>query len=635
MAMPKWRNNRPLWRVSSAATSPAVLSISTARGTMSARFPIGVATTYRVPAIISRSLKIHLLAIFMLAAAGCGTPAGKPGATVTPGSSIATARPEQVTRLAQDQLAEATRRHAAGDHSRALQLYRQIALDALPATARPDYFLGYADAALQEGDVLLARKLLTAPTAIALSRDFDPPRQQRWLRLRGELFGLLGETANSIAAYTELADSLPDAAQRASVEQAIWGVLRQTPTAALDKLAAETTDARLHGWYQLARAGRSAETTAATVPAPPAATGLGATTAPAAVGALERVALLLPESGTYAAAADILRDGFLAAAFTARAGGARTPDIRLYDTATADVVALYQRAASEGAQLVVGPLEPDALLRLSAQTALPVPVLSLNYLESGPPPAAINFYQFGLSVADEARAAAHSAWRAGHRAALVLAPGTDWGNRALDAFRATFEELGGSVREAARYDMALKDFTPVLRPLLAPLPGQAAPAPAAGADAAAPRRRTDIDMIFLVAHPTQGRQIKPTLDFLYAKDLPIYATSAIYTGTPDPARDADLEAIQFIASPWSLAEPAALAPHPDGELPATHRQLFALGVDSYLLHAQFTGNLPGMAQPIHGQTGTLMLDGGGRIQRTQPWARFVAGRAIPLGEPGQ
>ena len=114
-----------------------------------------------------------------------------------------------------------------------------------------------------------------------------------------------------------------------------------------------------------------------------------------------------------------------------------------------------------------------------------------------------------------------------------------------------------------------------------------------------------------------------------------YVTSAIYTGTPDPARDADLEAIQFIASPWSLAEPAALAPHPDGELPATHRQLFALGVDSYLLHAQFTGNLPGMAQPIHGQTGTLMLDGGGRIQRTQPWARFAAGRAIPLGEPGQ
>lgn len=597
---------------------------------MSAKLPIGVATTYRVPAIIFRSPKCQLpgvLLTLILVLAGCSTPPGKTAAP--PGSTIAAAQPEQVAKRAQELLAAATRQRTAGDHARALQLYRQIEPGTLPAGARPDYFLGYADSALQEGDVLLARELLTAPAATALSQEFAPAQRQRWLHLRGELFGLLGETEQSLAAYTELADGLADAAARAEVEQAIWGVLRQTPTETLRKLARDTADPRLHGWYQLALAGRSrpgAEPAPAVPPAAPA-----AMTAPAAVAALERVALLLPESGAYGTAADILRDGFLAAAFAARAGGARAPDVRLYDTAAEDVVALYQRAVAEGAQLAIGPLEPESLRRLSAQQELPVPVLSLNYLDSGPPPATANFYQFGLSVAEEARLAAHGAWRQGHRAALVLAPSTDWGSRALTAFREAFEALGGSVRGTARYDMALKDFTPVLRPLLAPQVAEAG-----SPTTAAPRRRTDVDMIFLVAYPTQGRQIKPTLDFLYANDLPIYSTSAIYSGNPDPARDADLDGIRFVASPWTLADPAALTPHADPRLPAAHRQLFALGVDSYLLHAQLADQSPGMVQSVQGQTGELLLDGSNRVQRRQPWARFDAGRVVPLpGGPDQ
>lgn len=591
-----------------------------------------------MPAIIFRSPKCHLLGILILililTSAGCSSPDGKPAAPATPAATVATAQPEQLSRQAQELLAAAARARAAGDYTRALQLYRQIDPDVLPADARPVYFLDHADAALQDGEVLLARELLTAPAPTALSQQFDPAQRQRWLRLRGELFGLVGETEHSLAAYTELADSLTDAGERGNVEQAIWGVLRQTPTEILSELARDARDPRLHGWYQLALAGRARTGAQPVAPAVPA--GQMAMTTPAAVAALDRVALLLPESGAYATAADVLRDGFLAAAFAARSAGAKAPDVRLYDTAAEDVAALYQRAAAEGAQLVIGPLEPESLRRLSALTELPVPVLSLNYLDSGPPPAARNFHQFGLSVAQEAEAAAHSAWRAGHRAALALAPNTSWGDRALSAFRDAFQGLGGSVRSAVRYDMALKDFTPVLRPALAPTtgPGEPKAADEAESDADVIRRRTDVDLIFLVAYPTQGRQIKPTLDFLYAGDLPIYATSSIYSGTPDPARDADLDGIRFLASPWTLADPATLTPSADQRLPTAQRQLFALGVDSYLLHAQLAGALPDNAQAVRGQTGELLFDGGSWVQRRQPWARFVAGRVEPLpGEP--
>ena len=570
----------------------------------------------------------YLLGVVLLILAGCGTPPGKP--EPAPAATITKVQPAQIATQARDQLAAATARQTAGDSAHALQLYRQIEANALPNEHRVEYFLGYADAALQEGDLLLARKVLDDRALAALRNDFTPPQRQRWLRLRGELFGLLGDTEQSLAAYLELGDDLVDPAARSVNEQAIWSVLQQTPTPMLQRLADQAADPRLHGWYQLALAGREQPST--TPPPAVSAQPLGPVelTAPSEVKSLDRVALLLPESGAYATAANMVRDGFLAAAFAAQAGGGRTPEVRLYDTSAGDVADLYQRATSEGAQVVIGPLEPELVRQLSALTELPVPVLSLNQLETGPPPAAANFHQFGLSVAEEARAVAHAAWRQGHQAALVLAPTTDWGARAMSAFREVFEGMGGSVRDAARYDMALKDFTTVLRPLLAP---QASTAPVSRHGAAeTPRRRMDLDMVFLVAHPTQGRQIKPTLDFLYAQDLPIYATSAIYAGVADPARDADLEGIRFLAAPWALTDTTVQVPSPPGSLPATHRQLFALGVDGYLLHAQFSDNLPGMARPIHGQTGTLMLDGANRIQRLQPWAVFRGGRAVAIGE---
>ncbi|MFZ5654609.1 MAG: penicillin-binding protein activator [Pseudomonadota bacterium] len=598
---------------------------------MSPRFPIGVAITYRVPAIIPRCSLVHLLGIatLLLTLAGCSTPDSAPSAPAAPVEGGL--QPDSDRARAQQLLAAAARERAGGDAGRALQLYRQIEPNALGDAARADYLLGYADAALQEGEVLLARELLTAPAA-APDR-FDATQRQRWLRLRGELFGLLGDTSQSLSAYIELADSLPGQRERAEVEQAIWGVLRQTPTPTLTRLAAQASDPRLHGWYQLALAGRQAEPAPGAAPAVAAPGASIRILAPAEVPALRRVALLLPESGAYATAAGILRDGFLGALFAARAAGAATPDVRIYDTAAADVLTLYEQAVAEGAELVIGPLEPELVSRLRDRPERPVPVLSLNYLESDPGPAVPNFYQFGLSVAAEAEAAAHAAWRDGRRAALALAPDTGWGNRALRAFRDTFRALGGEVRGETRYDMALKDFTPVLRPLLAPRPEDAA-APDAGEP---PRRRADIDMVFLVAYPTQGRQIKPTLEFLYAGDLPVYATSAIYSGTPDPARDRDLGDIRFSASPWALADPGQLAPSPDHRLPPAHRQLFALGVDSYLVHARLAGGPAGFSQPIPGQTGLLILDGAGRIQRQQPWAQFRDGLAALLasGEAGR
>ncbi len=551
----------------------------------------------------------------------------EPAPALSPISSpVSVAQQQQNAKL----LASAAAALAAGDAAGALQLYNQIDPTALTDDRRLGYYLDRADAALQEGDLLLARELLSNPELVARQQQLGPEAHRRWLGLKGELFGLLGDTGSSVAAYTELTGALTDPEERREIERAIWQVLERTPTSTLTKLAAEPANARLHGWYQLALASREgADRTAVNPRAPTSGNAVDAISASMAVPALKQVALLLPGSGNYGAAANAIRDGFMAAAFAAQAGGAATPDIKLYDAANGDVLDLYHRAVTDGAQLVIGPLDQRALSRLAAEPSLPVPVLGLNDLEGGPESTAANFHTLALSVADEAEAAAHRAWQDGRRAALVLVPDTPWGRRALDAFRDTFTRLGGEVRAGTIYDMALKDFVPVLRPLLAVTAG--ATAAPSGPDTEPPRRRTDIDMVFLVAYPTQGRQIKPTLDFLYAGDLPVYATSAIYAGVADVARDEDLGDIHFSTMTWALADPTT--PAPEIGLPAAYRPFFALGADAYLVHPLLGAAPPNSDTRIVGHTGTLVLDGGQRIRRIQPWAQFRNGRVYPESEP--
>src|SRR5690606_29923358 len=65
-----------------------------------------------------------------------------------------------------------------------------------------------------------------------------------------------------------------------------------------------------------------------------------------------------------------------------------------------------------------------------------------------------------------------------------------------------------------------------------------------------PRRRQDIDMVFMLAKPAQARVIKPLLDFYYAGDLAVYSTSRIYTGYPIPRLDRDLDKVRFTEMPF-------------------------------------------------------------------------------------
>ena len=145
-----------------------------------------------------------------------------------------------------------------------------------------------------------------------------------------------------------------------------------------------------------------------------------------------------------------------------------------------------------------------------------------------------------------------------------------------------------------------------------------------------PRRRSDIDFIFLIANPRQGRQIKPTLAFYFAETVPVYALPSIYDGQDNQSENRDLDGIVFTDAPWLLGdsdplklEVAANLRQAQGSL----QRLRAMGVDSFRLHARLQQMADKKIDVLQGTTGKLTMGDNQRIHRDLQVARFIDGVA--------
>jgi outer membrane PBP1 activator LpoA protein len=349
----------------------------------------------------------------------------------------------------------------------------------------------------------------------------------------------------------------------------------------------------------------------------------------------EQVALLLPLSGKLSGAATAIRDGLLAAYYDIPEDTSR-PVVRVYDTG-ADPLAVdgvYQQAVADGARFVIGPLRKQAVSALMQLEQLPVPLLALNQVETSEP---VNtaIYQFGLAPEDEAREVAQRAMRDGHLQAIALVPEGDWGDRVYAAFADEWIKLGGFMLEHRTYNPADTDHgktisaalnlddSKVRKTRLTRLLGQQLEFE--------PRRRQDVDFIFLLATPKQARLIRPQLSFFRASRLPVYSTSHVYSGYPDKARDTDINGLLFCDLPWILES--------DGSWQHLHRtvnerwpdnarhynRFYALGIDAWRITPYLSQLEGGIFGAYQGVTGKLSLDRQQQVHRTLRWAQFKSG----------
>lgn len=340
----------------------------------------------------------------------------------------------------------------------------------------------------------------------------------------------------------------------------------------------------------------------------------------------KQIALLLPLTGKHADSAKAIQEGFLANYYQ-QVGN--KPVVKIYDTTKEqEVERVYKLALEEGADFVVGPLSKEDVYRLSLSSSLKTPVLALNHH----PEVKIHakdFIQYTLAPEAEAEQIANKAWQRGYRHAGLIVPDNAWGKRTASAFTEKWRQLGGRVIRTT-YTQASHDQSGPVRQLLGIDESQqrANQVKSVLQDKIdfQPRRRKDIDVIVMAAPPDQARQLKPLFDFYYAEDLPVFATSSIYTGHPNAKRDRDMNGVVFCDMPWLINKEQGsnlkqLLSESENQSDQYHR-LFAMGADAYQISTSFNRLQSG--GNLIGATGQLSLSNN-TIQRELSWAKIVDG----------
>lgn len=546
-------------------------------------------------------------------------------------------------------LAEADETAGAGS------LLASIDPDVLSTNDFIHYVLVYSQVATADDSYFLAQRILTNPR---LEQQWDslPLDSAKTLRQRrAELYELLGEPINSVVERIALAQLLGDEEEEQNNNDAIWRGLMAVTEAELAALAASTDSAIsnhdvLQGWVELAiqsqhnvldleRQLATLEGWMARQPNHPASLRL-----PTDLQLLQQlvaqqprqVALLLPLNGDFERAGKAIRDGFMAAYYHAKQRGSYTPQVRIFDTNQDDINAVYDLAIEDGAEMVVGPLRPEDLSELQLRPFLPVPTLALNYTSSPRQLLPQQLFQFSFEVEDEARQVAQRAWLEGHRYALVLVPQTQRGERHAIAFREAWEALGGQIVKQS-YHADQRDYSSVVESALLVDQSKARARSlrqVLGSDLQfdMPRRRQDVDFVFLVADPEAAQLLKPTLAFHYAATIPVYSTSGVVATDSRLQASRDLNGIRFVTLPWHFDRENAVKQLIDqhSRPSASYVRLYAMGVDAYRLYPR----LPQLDQVpdtrFYGHTGVLSLTEERKLQREQVWAQISNGRIIAL-----
>ena len=431
----------------------------------------------------------------------------------------------------------------------------------------------------------------------------------------------------------------------------LWSILDVTNPDVLRTLRATTTNVALSGWLDLALLYRespglsalqtSLDNWSRIYPSHPGSEVIVVMMNPrrAAGKSPRQIGVLLPLASEHGQAAQAVYDGFMAM----HDGDPHSsrPNVILYDIgAEPDLAGVYYKlAVDEGADFIVGPLGKKAVDALTDSVTGSVPILLLGNPQRYDG-RSFNIFQLGLSPEEESGQVARRAYTDGHRFAGILYPNTDWGRRMESAFRHAWQTLGGTTTVSQQYASNESDHSLSIKQFLnideSELRERQLEALISKKLEFRPRRRRDIDFIFLVANTKQGRLLKPQINFFHAHDVSVYSTSHIYAGRPDPVRDADLNGITFGDMPWMLdAGSSVVGTHRllQGGWHAKHTdldRLYALGMDAYNLIPVLDQLRASPESAFHGITATLRVAPDGRLYRTLRWARFEDGVPVAL-----
>ncbi len=491
----------------------------------------------------------------------------------------------------------------------------------------------------------------------AISEPTGTPTAPMYFAVRERLALGAGRPVDAIRAEIAGEKLATDAAERSRQRQGLLAGLRQLKERGMHLEAQQSSDPVVRGWLELAALsgtghgaalGGSADAARwrSSYPDHPA-TELTHEAFPAEIplsGAVHQIALLLPLTGPNSGSALRVQDGFEYAYNQLNAG--ERPALKIYDTGTLSVADAVAQARSDGAQVLVGPLTHDEVNAAADAGSGVNAILALNTLTGGRA-ARPGFYQFALSPEDEARQIARRILASGlRRGTALVAAGKDWsewGARVQAAFNQELTSGGGELLTQTRFDPEEHDFN---APIHAALGTDLSEARRERLERVLgtklqlePRRRADLQFIFVAGPAVAVRLLRPQLSFQNAGDLPIFATSDAYSAEAGEANQ-DLEAVQFPDLPWLVPDGGRVdelhrqVEQSQGGSTSSRSRLFAFGFDACQLALAITAAGRDRSRVlIDGLTGQLSIDNEGFIRREGVWVQLHNGTALLSGAP--
>ncbi|AVP99645.1 hypothetical protein C7S18_21795 [Ahniella affigens] len=583
-----------------------------------------------------------LLAGMLLALAGCGsTPTRpEPPPAVDPVAEQIAAGDLRAAAMAYEELARKERKQRIhyqllaartwrdeGDFVELKRILGEIKLKKLVPAQRLEFDLLSAEYLVHEQAFEQALALLIMP---------DLPATERARQLELQARAESGLNRPMEAARTRLAlSALLDPKDRSGNIDELMSELGKLPAASLSaELRQLPGDAPMRPYIEVMLQRQKLIPPRAALPVT-AAISSDPSSAGAAYRPVQKLALLVPTRGEFAAAGEVIRDGFLATHFARK----DISKVQVFDTGATRKSALdaFQKAIDAGFSHFVGPLERDQVDAVLAARKPGQAFLLLNQPEPGQL-LGVDTDRFALAPENDGASAAESLIGSERRRFVVIGTEEDWSLRAVEAFRAQAEAMGASVLAATRIKSGAIDFGNELKAIQAvwvPPPPQtptpAADPNAASAPAAEPTAPHDygIDAVFMAVRAPDARLLVPQLKVRGLDVLPLVAAPQIFSGA-NPASDADLNGVSFLDAPWAHNQGVALPPRVElaEHLPSALQspRLFAFGMDAYVLFSFREYLRMHQGSYLDGANGRLQLDPQGRVRRGLSWYRFVEGQ---------
>lgn len=337
----------------------------------------------------------------------------------------------------------------------------------------------------------------------------------------------------------------------------------------------------------------------------------------------KKIAVILPFDGKYRFYGQAIRDGLI----NIWHQSSYRPELTFYTTdENQGFIDSYQIAVADGAEMIIGPLFKEQLQELyQFDEVLPVTTIALNRLDKSQQIPPLNLYEFSLSGEDEIDSLLHYAQRQNFNQIAIIYQNDAWAEKLSDYLQQQWQELGKTVLVRTHFNGTREQSQLVQTMLqldksrqrsveLQRLTGMSFEFE--------PRRRQDIDAIFVISRPEGAASLRPMLSFHMAADIPVLATSSIYRGYANPVIDNDLSGIVFSEAPLLSEKSQTLS---SAYQQSPYIRMYAMGMDAFLL-AERIQLLSQLSQAsLQGANGTLTLDHQ-TIKRQTAYARFVRGK---------